>query len=101
MSTVFVCHPFAGDSAGNAAAVRRIACRIALQGHVPIAPQIYLPQFIDEATERDLALTICLAMLALCDALQVYGEPTEGMRLEIAEARRLGIPIVDGESRGD
>jgi hypothetical protein len=24
----------------------------------------------------------------------VYGEPIEGMRLEIAEANRLGIPVV-------
>jgi len=101
MSTVFVCHPYAGDPEGNRNRVREIARRLALEGHLPIAPQIYLPQFIDEATERDLALTICLAMLALCDELQVYGEPTEGMRLEIAEARRLGVPIVDGGSRGN
>jgi hypothetical protein len=33
-------------------------------------------------------------MVALSDEVRVYGEPSEGMRLEIAEAERLGIPVV-------
>jgi len=32
--------------------------------------------------------------VALSDEVYAYGEPTEGMRLEIAEAERLGIPVV-------
>jgi hypothetical protein len=27
--------------------------------------------------------------------VRVYGEPTEGMRLEIAEARRLGMLVTE------
>jgi hypothetical protein len=73
-----------------------IVRQILLQGHIPLAPQIYLPQVIDEATERELALKICLGLVALSDEVRVYGEPSAGMRLEIAEAHRLGICVVDG-----
>ena len=69
-----------------------------MEGYLPIAPQIYLPEFIDEATERDLALKLCLALVTLSGEVRVYGKPTEGMRLEIAEAHRLGIPVVNGET---
>ena len=102
MARIFVCHPYAGDPAGNAAAVRRIARRIALQGHVPIAPQRYLPQFIDEATERDLALRLCLELVAASDILEIHGdEITDGMRREITEARWRGIRILKGVGDGD
>jgi len=69
---------------------------VALEGCLPLAPQIYLPQFVDEETERSLALNLCFALVAISDEVRVYGEPTAGMRLEIAEARRLGIPVVPG-----
>ncbi len=96
MSVAFISHPYRDDPDRNIARVVDIARRLALEGLLPIAPQIYLPRFIDEATERDLALRLCLALVALSDEVRVYGQPTEGMRLEIAEARRLGIPVVDG-----
>ena len=34
-----------------------------------------------------------MEMLRLCDELWAFGEPTEGMRMEIAQAERLGIPV--------
>jgi len=74
--------------------VLRICRRLISEGRVPIAPQVYIPAFVDEATERDLALRLCLRLVALSDEVYAYGEPTEGMRLEIAEAERLGIPVV-------
>ena len=61
---------------------------------VPLAPQLMLSAYINEATERDLAIAHCLGLVATADELLVYGEPTEGMQLEIAEARRLEIPVV-------
>jgi hypothetical protein len=95
-SVIFICHPFRFDRGRNEKAVRALARRLALQGYLPLAPQIYLPQFLDEAIERDLALRCCLRLVAVADELWVYGEPTEGMELEIAEARRVGIPVVAG-----
>ena len=74
-----------------------IARELAQEGDLPLAPQIYLPNFIDEACERKLALGVCLRLLTLADEMWAYGEPTDGMRLEIAEADRLGIPVVRKE----
>ena len=95
-SRVFISHPFSGSPVANVALVRQIAQRLAAAMHLPLAPQLYLPQFIDEATERALALRLCLELVALSDELHVYGEISAGMRLEIAEAHRLGIPVIDG-----
>ena len=97
MRLVFISHPFSSNPEGNSAVVTRLARQIVLERHMPIAPQIYLPQFIHEATERDLALLLCLKLVALSDEVRVYGEPSAGMRLEITEARRLGIPVVAGD----
>jgi hypothetical protein len=99
--TIYVAHPYAADPKRNRERVRRIARRLALEGHLPLAPQLYQPQFLDERTERDLALGICLGLVRLSDEVRVYGEPSEGMRLEIAEAGRLGIPIVHGGADAD
>jgi len=96
--TVFISHAFSGEVERNAQRVLAIARTCAMQGVLPLAPQSYLPQFIDEGTERELALRLCLGLVALCDEVRVYGELSAGMRLEIAEARCLGIPVVDGET---
>ena len=90
----YVCHPYRSDPVLNVDRVRDICKKVSTQGAMPLAPQIYLPQFVNEMTERDLALRCCLRLVSLAEEVWVYGEPTEGMRLEIAEARRLGIPVV-------
>lgn len=92
--SIYVCHPFRCDPERNAVEIGSLARGIAKRGFVPLAPQIYLPEFLDETTEREVALSCCLTLLALSDEFWVYGGPTEGMRLEIAEARRLGIPVI-------
>ena len=93
MKIAYICHPFRSDPAGNAERVRRICER--LKGScVPLAPHLLLPAYFDEATERDMALRHCLRLVAACDEVRVYGKPTAGMQLEIAEARRLGVPLV-------
>jgi hypothetical protein len=96
MRRVFVSHPFSSAPERHARAVVNLARTLAHAGVLPIAPQIYFPLFVDEATERDLALRLCLGLVALSDEVRVYGDPTPGMRLEIAEARSLGIPVIDG-----
>jgi hypothetical protein len=98
MRNVFISHAFSADAGPNARRVLTIARACAKRGVLPLAPQIYLPRFIDEATERELALKMCLTMVALCDEVRIYGEISAGMLLEIAEAQRLGIPVVEGET---
>jgi len=98
---VYICHAYRDDPAGNAEQVRRI-CEQLKHHCVPLAPHLLLPGFVDEATERDLALRHCMRLVAACDEVRVYGAPTHGMQLEIAEASRLGVPVVvvdDGQER--
>ena len=89
---VYVCHPFASDPEGNIAKVRVLSQGLIAEGVLPIAPHLYLPQLIDEATGREHALSLCLELLATCDEVRVFGDiVTEGMERELREAKRLGI----------
>ncbi len=92
--TVYICHPYAGDPEGNRQKVLLICKDFVRCGLLPIAPQVYLPQFIDEETQRDVALEMCLRLLTLCDVVAICGEKvrTAGMTTEIALALRLEIP---------
>lgn len=91
---IYVCHPFSDDPEGNAERVAEICKALTDSGFVPIAPQLYLPRFVDEATERDRALRLGIDLLDGCDELRVYGgRITEGMRGEIAHAEGRGIPV--------
>ena len=92
---IFVSHQYSNDPHKSSLRVQAVARELVRENHLPLAPQIYLPQFIDESKERELALKLCLELVALSDEVRVYGKPTEGMRLEIAEAHRLGIPVIE------
>src|SRR5713101_1321410 len=98
---IYVCHPFSGNVGKNQADVAHITRHLSVQGHLPLAPQLYIPNFIDESTERDYAMKICFGLVALADEVWTYGELTEGMRLEITEAWRLGIPVVAGDASAE
>jgi hypothetical protein len=90
---VYICHPFRGDVAANRERVRRI-CAVVKRDYVPLAPHLLLPAYIDEATERDLALEHGLALLRGADEMWICADDvSEGMAGELAEARRLGLPI--------
>ena len=89
---VFICSPFRGDMEGNArraAAYSRMACE---EGHLPIAPHLLFPQFLNEGIEEERRLGIAMGMelLALCDEVWVFEEATEGMAAEIAYATEQG-----------
>jgi len=96
MKRIYVCHPFADDPKGNASKVRAICRALVDEGHLPIAPQLYLPVFIDEKTERELALRLCVELVGCCAALWFYGTAiTSGMELEMSAAQERGIPVVN------
>jgi hypothetical protein len=93
---IYVAHPYAADILGNVERVRIICRALVRQGHVPIAPHLYLPSFLDEDTERELALSLCTELVAACEALWFYGTRiTPGMEREIAAAHARGIPVVN------
>jgi hypothetical protein len=95
LRVVFVSSPYRGDVASNLALARAAAHEVFEAGHVPIVAHMYIPQVLDDddPVERALGIGAALVLLARCDEIWVFGEPSEGMRMEIDEARRLGVPV--------
>ena len=62
------------------------------QGGLPMAPGLYLQQFLGkEDEEMDLAQFFSLVLLSKCPELWVFGDAiTDGMRREIRYAQRKG-----------
>jgi hypothetical protein len=97
---VYICSPYSGDVDGNTEKARRY-CRFAVdQGAIPIAPHLLFPQFMDETTERDLAMFMDIVILSKCKELWVFGEPTAGMQNEIdyAEKKKMVIKYFKEEA---
>ena len=93
---VYIASPYRGDTMTNVDNALRY-CRFAVaRGRLPIAPHVWLPQFLDDdnSAERKLALNMGLWLLAQCSEVWVFGDKiTEGMAGEVQEAQRLGIKI--------
>lgn len=94
---VFIASPFAGDIKHNTEMAIRY-CRYALeQGCDFIAPHLIYPRVLNDRdpAERQRGIQMGLRLLSKCDELCVCGDRiTEGMKTEIAEAKRLEIRIV-------
>lgn len=91
---VYICSRFRGNIAHNMAMARRYSRFAVDRGCVPLTPHLWLPQFLSEETERDLAISMDLKLLERCDELWACGdEISEGMAREIAHAEETGIPI--------
>ena len=63
-------------------------------GAIPVAPHLLFPQFMDEGTERDLALFMGMVLLCRCAEIWVFGENfSDGMKAEIDKAvkRRMTV----------
>ena len=91
---VYICSRYSGDVKRNTE-MARLYCRYAVdQGYIPLAPHLLLPQFLSEETERDLAISIDLRFLSLCQELWVCGsELSEGMQRELEQATLAGMPV--------
>ena len=91
---MYVCSPYAGDVERNVLRARRCCRYAADHGCIPLAPHLFLPQFLDEKTERNLALFMGIALLSKCAELWIFGENiSPGMELEIRYAQKKGKPI--------
>lgn len=91
---VYICSPYSGDIRRNTEMARRYSRLAVDRGRVPITPHLWLPGFIPEESERELALGIGLRLLDLCDEVWACGDTiSEGMRREIAHAANTGIPV--------
>ena len=101
MKLVYICSPFRDDDKLKQYANTRAAqgyCRRAYeQNCIPVAPHLYLPQFLDDDTpaEWDLALRIGLRLINYCSEVWVHGDRiSDGMRGEIDYASSTGKKII-------
>lgn len=95
MKKVYISHPFSENIADNAEKIREICQQVSDRDILPIAPQLYLPYFVDELTQREKAMRFCLELITLCDEVWVYGDHSQGMTQEIEFAQRQGIRVVE------
>lgn len=93
MPLVYICSPYSGDVETNIIRARCYSRLAVNKGAIPIAPHLLFPQFMSEETERDLAMFMDIAILSHCKELWVFGEPSAGMRQEIAYAERKHMTI--------
>ncbi len=96
MKLIFICSPYSGDIERNTLRARAY-CRFAYsKGTVPFAPHLHNTQFLDETMqeERQAGIVLGLYVLSHCDELWCFGrKTTEGMKVELEAASKLGIPI--------
>jgi dienelactone hydrolase len=91
---VYICHPSYKNSGESSENLKRICRWFAKQGYLPLASQIYLSEFLDEPFPQEKKMDLSRRLIALADELLVFGEPTATMKEEIAEANRIGTPVV-------
>ena len=93
MPMVYICSAYSGDVEGNTEKARRYSRFAVDAGRIPIAPHLLLPQFMEEESERELAMFMDIAILSKCRELWVFGKPTAGMLNEITYAERKQMTI--------
>lgn len=93
---IYVCSKYKGNVKKNTKKTIEY-CRMVYQlGHIPIAPHLYIPRWLDDNNpeEREQGLKLGLRALRHCDEIWVFGDfISEGMLQEIEFAEANNIPI--------
>lgn len=91
---VYVASRYAGNVEVNTAATLNYCRYVIKENCIPVASHIlYAASGMlndDSEEERELGLMFGLSLLAVCDEVWVFGEASDGMQLEITEAKKLG-----------
>lgn len=91
---VYICSPFSGDISSNIDRARRYSRFAVDTKAIPLAPHLLFPQFMDESTERELAIFMDMVLLGRCEQVWVFGSHiSDGMAAEIEKAKRKQIRI--------
>lgn len=87
---VYICSPYRDNPRINIMRARQY-CKFAVgKGKIPIAPHLYFPQFMSDATEREAAMQMNFELLRFCSEVWVFGDKiTEGMAAEIDRAKNV------------
>lgn len=87
---VYICSPYAGDIERNTYRARVFSRFAVEKKHIPIAPHLLCPQYLDEETERWLGLKMGIVFMGKCEEVWVFGDYiSEGMASEIERATKM------------
>lgn len=97
MQKIYICSALRGAMEENIRKAR-VYCEYVVREHgkIPIAPHIYLTQFLDDniSADREFGLKAGLSLLLECDELWYFGDQiTRGMTDEICYALNHDIPV--------
>ena len=98
MKKVYICSPCRGDYENNIQRAKEYSRAAAMKGCIPIAPHIYLTQFMDDTipAERELALSFGRELVLQCDELWAFGLWSNIIRATIYEGLFLvGKSVLD------
>jgi len=96
MSRIYVAGPLSRDPLGGTRAAVLAASRLMDAGHTPYVPHLsVLWEMISPRPYEDW-IRMGLAWVAQCDALVRLPGESPGADREVAEARRLGLPLFEG-----
>lgn len=99
MKLVFGSSPLRGDVTANVKFAERCARYIVAEGHSPCMPHLFFTRFLDDGVDAERASGIACGLKWLEKSDEAWffadGEDkcSEGMRTELAEARRIGVPV--------
>jgi hypothetical protein len=100
MFDVFICSPLRGDIEANIKKALFYCDYAANMGFDPFAPHCYYPRFLDELDESDRRKGIMwgLKKIPYCKYVWAfannYDECSSGMKEEIDEAFKIGVPVI-------
>lgn len=91
---VYICSKYSDDIITNSNDAKRYSKFAVEQGVIPIAPHLLFPLFMDEKTERDIAMYMNEVLISRVDELWVFGnELSTGMKVEVETAKKLKKPV--------
>ena len=91
---VYTCSPYSGDIEKNLERARAYSRFAVDEGYIPLTPHLMYPQFMNERTERELAMHMDLVILKHGKELWVFGENiTSGMQEELDLARKRNLTV--------
>ncbi len=90
---IYIASAYSGDIEANIAKTKEYSRHVIKSGGIPLNPILNLHEVLSEETDRQQAIEIDLKLLKRSDALWAFGDPSPGMKREIAEAEETGIPV--------
>lgn len=91
---VYICLPFSGEVEVNSEKAKKYSRFAVDAGAIAFASHLLLYLYMQEETERELAILMDMVFLGKCDELWVFGDViSQGMQVEISKAKKKNMII--------